>query len=296
MSGCRDDLIHSGGQINPRKKDLHMPFKTHKIKPGSVVDLESIDAHATPALAGSKQEERAAATELHTQNLTCLAEMQYRLWAENSRGVLIVLQGMDTSGKDGTVRHVMSTMNPQGVIVYSFKKPTEVERAHDFLWRIEQRTPRHGTIVVFNRSHYEDVGVVRVHNLVSERVWKQRYDQINAFEDRLVASGITVLKFFLHITKQEQKKRLEARLQNPDRRWKFSPSDIEERGYWGSYMEAYSEALTRCNTPEAPWFVIPADRKWYRNYAISTIVRYTLEHMNPAFPKSTIEPKHIKIP
>jgi PPK2 family polyphosphate:nucleotide phosphotransferase len=198
--------------------------------------------------------------------------------------VLIILQGMDTAGKDGTIRHVMSGLTPQGVRVTSFKAPTEEELAHDFLWRVHQAVPRHGDLGIFNRSHYEDVLVVRVHELVPRHVWKGRYEQINEFEKMLTENRTIILKFFLHISKQEQKDRLEARLKDPDRNWKLTLKDVQERQYWSDYCEAYEEALTRCSTEWAPWHIIPANHKWYRNLLVAEIIVKTLRDLDIKFP------------
>jgi PPK2 family polyphosphate:nucleotide phosphotransferase len=213
-------------------------------------------------------------------------DLAYRLYAENRRSVLLVLQGMDTSGKDGTIRTVTSGVNPQSCQVVPFKQPSAEELDHDFLWRIHQAVPRRGNIGIFNRSHYEDVLVVRVHKLVPEAQWHKRYDQINAFEELLVEGGITLLKCFLHVSKDEQKKRLQARLDDPDKRWKFNHGDLDERKLWDDYQRAYEDALTRCNTAHAPWYIVPADRKWYRNLVVSQILREALEKLNPKFPPS----------
>lgn len=219
------------------------------------------------------------------QEKESLSELQYRLYAEGSRAVLVVLQGMDTSGKDGVIRHVFSGINPQGCSVVSFKKPSEEELAHDYLWRIHRQVPAKGHIGVFNRSHYEDVLIARVRGLVAPRVWKKRYAQINAFERHLTQCGVTLLKCYLHISKAEQKKRLMARLADPGKRWKFNPQDLEERKLWGAYRRAYEEALTHCSSVEAPWYVIPADRKWVRDLALARLLRRTLDRMNPRYPR-----------
>ena len=224
-----------------------------------------------------------------------MQDLQYRLWAEKRRSVLVVLQGMDTAGKDGTIRHVFGALNPQGVRVEGFKQPTPEELAHDYLWRVHRKTPGHGRIVVFNRSHYEDVLVVRVHGLVPEDVWCWRYEEINAFERLLAGSGTTILKVFLHISKGEQKQRLQARLDEPDKLWKCSMGDLAERKRWAEYQEAYTDALSRCSTEHAPWFVVPADSKWYRNWSISSIVRRALEEMDPRPPRAEIDPSKVHI-
>jgi PPK2 family polyphosphate:nucleotide phosphotransferase len=220
--------------------------------------------------------------------------LQYRLYAERKRALLIVLQGLDTAGKDGTIRHVMSGVNPQGCKVTSFKVPTAEEAAHDFLWRIHKAVPEDGELGIFNRSHYEDVLVVRVHELVPKQVWSRRYDQINEFESILVRNGVRILKFFLHISKDEQRKRLLERLDDPNRHWKISESDFRERKFWNDYTDAYEHALTKCSTDRAPWFIIPANKKWFRNLAVSHILADTLEDMNPKFPPPTVDVSKIK--
>jgi PPK2 family polyphosphate:nucleotide phosphotransferase len=206
------------------------------------------------------------------------------LYAENQRSLLIVLQAMDTGGKDGTIKNVFSGVNPQGCQVWSFKKPSAEETSHDFLWRYHYRAPQRGMITIFNRSHYEDVLIVRVHNLVSEDVWRKRYHTINEFEQMLTFNNITVVKFYLHISKDEQKRRLESRLENPDKRWKFSSSDIQERRLWADYQLAFEEAINNCSTDYAPWYVVPANNKWYRNLVIARTLADTLEAMNPKYP------------
>ena len=206
------------------------------------------------------------------------------LYAENKHKVLIVLQAMDTGGKDGVIRHVFDGVNPQGVRVAAFKQPTPTELAHDYLWRVHQQTPGKGEVVIFNRSHYEDVLVVRVHNLVPEAVWRRRYEQINAFEKLLAEEGTTILKFYLHIDLDEQKERLQARLDDPAKRWKFAKGDLDERQRWPQYMAAYEEMLSKTSTEWAPWYIIPANRKWYRNLVISQIIVETLEGLAMSYP------------
>ncbi len=218
------------------------------------------------------------------ENTTASRQLAYRLYAENRRAVLLVLQGMDTAGKDGTIRTVMTGINPQSCQIVPFKQPSHTELDHDFLWRIHHAVPRRGNIGIFNRSHYEDVLVVRVHNLVSKAEWQGRYDRINDFEQLLGEGGITVVKCFLHISKDEQKERLQARLDNPEKRWKFSKADISERKLWDDYQRAYEDALTNCNTKHAPWHIIPSDRKWYRNMTVSGILLETLQQLDPQFP------------
>ena len=221
-------------------------------------------------------------------------ELQYRLHGEAGRSLLIILQGMDTSGKDGVIRHVMNVFNPQGCKVSSFKVPTQEEASHDFLWRIHRAAPARGEVAVFNRSHYEDVLVVRVHDLVPRAVWSKRYDEINAFERHMVEHGTTVLKFFLHISRKEQQERLLARLDDPLKRWKFSDADLVERKRWRDYQRAYEVALERCSTSFAPWYVIPADRKWYRDWAVSEIVSRALVDMDPQLPKVRLNVKRLR--
>lgn len=206
-----------------------------------------------------------------------LGEIQELLYAAQQNSILIVLQGMDTSGKDGTVSHVMSVVNPQGCRVNAFKAPTPEELAHDFLWRVHPQTPGKGMMEIFNRSYYEDVLVTRVHNLVPKDVWEQRYEQINAFEQLLASNGTLILKFFLYISKDEQEKRLQAREDDPDKRWKMSPGDYVEREYWDDYIKAYENVLVKCSTAYAPWYIIPANHKWYRNLAVAKVLADTLQ-------------------
>lgn len=219
------------------------------------------------------------------ENAAAIGELAYRLYAEDRRAVLLVLQGMDTSGKDGTIRSVLTDVSPFGCTVAAFKAPSSEELAHDFLWRIHKAAPRRGQIGVFNRSQYEDVLVVRVHSLVPESEWRTRYDRINAFEQNLTAGQTTLVKCFLHISKDEQKKRLEARLNDPTKRWKFNPDDLAERRRWGDYRVAAEEMLTRCNTEYAPWHIVPSDRKWHRNLVVSRLLRESLEKLNPQYPQ-----------
>jgi len=225
-----------------------------------------------------------------------LRELQEVLWAESKHTLLVVLQAMDGGGKDGTIEHVMHGVNPQGCQVTSFKVPTAEELSHDYLWRIHKAVPRRGYIGIFNRSHYEDVLVVRVHNLVPEEVWQQRYDQINHFEKLLAAAGTTILKFFLYISKEEQKERFEARLRDPQKNWKFSIGDVEERGYWDDYMRAYEEALSRCSTPWAPWYIVPANHKWYRDLVVCQIIIEALEKLDMHYPPPLPDADKIVIP
>ena len=251
------------------------------VEPGEDADLDHRPTRSTEGAPGDKEITEAACDVLVAR----LADLQQRLWAEHRRSLLLVLQALDTGGKDGTIRHVLWGVNPQGVDVAGFKVPTEIERAHDFLWRIHQKVPGDGHIGVFNRSHYEDVLVVRVDELVPEDVWRPRFDRIRAFEEGLVADGTTIVKCYLHISRDEQKERFQARLDEPHKRWKFSQADLDVRSKWDDYRVAYEEAITRTSTADAPWYVIPADRKWYRNWAVLNILVAALEEMDPQFPE-----------
>jgi PPK2 family polyphosphate:nucleotide phosphotransferase len=260
------------------------------VKSGSRIKLSDREADSTPGFpSAARMGKHDSPKDLGEEQLEELREklagLQYRLWAERRRSVLLVLQGMDTSGKDGVVRHVITGMNPSGCRVVSFKKPSEEENGHDFLWRIHRQSPTRGEIVVFNRSHYEDVLVTRVRGLVPDEVWKARYGQINEFEELLSESGTTIVKCYLQISKKEQKERLLARLADPEKNWKFDPQDVEERKCWGEYTKAYEEALARCSTRVAPWLIVPADKKWYRNWAIARVLVEVMEKMDPRPPK-----------
>lgn len=249
------------------------------VPPGTPIRLAELD----PRHVDGKWKKKSAGKQVE-KNVVALPDLAYRLYAEDRRALLLVLQGMDTAGKDGTIRCVMSGINPQSCQVVSFKQPSVEELDHDFLWRIHRAVPRRGHIGIFNRSQYEDVLVVRVHKLVPEAEWKSRYERINEFEKLLTEGGLTILKCFLHISKKEQRERLQARLDTPNKRWKFSHGDIDERKLWDDYQRAYEDALTKCNTEHAPWHIIPADRKWYRNLVISRLMRDTLERMDPQYP------------
>lgn len=257
--------------------------------PGAGAILPGIDPRSTPGV------EDRADTEAGTSDLLDrLDSLQERLWVEGTRSLLVVLQAMDTGGKDGTTSHVFRAMNPAGVEVASFKKPTEEELAHHFLWRIEKRLPHPGEIVIFNRSHYEDVLVVRVHELVPEDVWSARYEEINEWEARVIEAGTTIVKVFLHISYDEQRERLLARLEDPDKHWKFNEGDIDERARWEDYQAAYEDAIARCSTDAAPWFIVPADRKWYRNWAVANLLSETLEQLNPQYPRPELDVPRLK--
>jgi PPK2 family polyphosphate:nucleotide phosphotransferase len=239
--------------------------------------------------------DRAAAEEATKDCAKAINTLQDALWAEGSRALLVILQGIDTSGKDGTVRGVFNKCGPLGVNVTAFGRPSEEELAHDFLWRIHMAAPNKGMIGVFNRSQYEDVLVVKVRGLAPADVVERRYEQINAFEKHLTENGTTVLKFMLNISKDEQKERLQARLDEPDANWKFNPSDLEDRALWDEYQRAYEIALDRCSTEHAPWRVVPADRKWQRNAIVASVVHKTLEDMSPKYPKPDWKPSDFKI-
>src|SRR5688572_26735793 len=217
-----------------------------------------------------------------------MSELQYRLYAERKNGLLIVFQGIDTSGKDSTIRHVISAFNPQSCAVKAFKEPTAEDLSHDFLWRIHKRAPSRGEIVVFNRSHYEDIIQPRVHKTIHKSIWSQRYEHINAFERCLSDNSIKIIKFFLHISKEEQRTRLEERMNDPSKQWKASESDITERKFWNNYTVAYQDIINRCSNLWAPWYIIPANKKWFRNLLVALIIVDTLERMKPKFPKPTI--------
>ncbi|HJW61510.1 MAG TPA: polyphosphate kinase 2 family protein [Actinomycetota bacterium] len=257
--------------------------------PAGPVDLSALDTRATPGFDGDKAAGKAELDALGPR----LSDLQERLHAEGvsggSRSLLLVLQGMDTAGKGGVVRHVIGQVDPQGCEIASFKAPTKEELAHDFLWRIRRRLPGPGKLGVFDRSHYEDVLVVRVHGLVPRSTWSRRYAAINRFEARLVTDQIRVVKVFLHTSKEEQRQRLLARLDDPTKHWKFNPRDVDERAFWGDYQEAYAAALERCNSDAAPWYRVPADRKWYRNWAVASLLVEQLEDMKLTWPRADFD-------
>ena len=267
--------------------------KQYRVRPGHKLRWEDVNSGDTGPF--DKKEEALDKTEESIQQIDLLQE---RLFAEGTRGLLIVLQGIDTSGKDGTIRHVMRGLNPQGCRVTSFKEPTPEELGHDFLWRVHRHVPAKGVIGIFNRSHYEDVLVTRVHDLITGREAEKRFRVINDFERILAENGTVVVKFFLAISKEEQRRRLQARLDDPQKRWKFSPNDLAERGYWDRYMKAYSEAISATSTKRAPWYLIPANHEWYRNYLVAKIIAATLGEMDPKYPadRSGIDTRKIVIP
>jgi PPK2 family polyphosphate:nucleotide phosphotransferase len=260
-----------------------------RVKPGSRVRLERLDAGATYG------RDKATAVVATAREMERLRSLQDRLWAEAKKSVLVVLQGIDAAGKDGTIAKVMEAFNPQGCPVSSFKVPTPEELGHDFLWRIHKRTPRKGEIAIFNRSHYEDVLVVRVHDIVPRKVWSTRYEQINEFEETLAKNGTTIVKFFLTIDREEQRQRFQERYDDPKKRWKFSLGDLEERKLWDDYQAAFDEALSKTSTATAPWYVIPANRNWFRNLAVATILADTMADLKPAYPPAPDLPANLVI-
>jgi PPK2 family polyphosphate:nucleotide phosphotransferase len=261
---------------------------TLRVPPGAV-DLSAYDTRATPGFTGTKDDGKTALAALESD----VSDWQERLYAEGrqdgQRSVLLVLQGMDTSGKGGVIRHGAGLMDPQGLRITSFKAPTPAEKRRGFLWRIRQSLPGPGLIGIFDRSHYEDVLIARVRNLVAPPVWNRRYSQINDFEQELAESGVRIVKCFLHISSEEQKVRLAARLDDPTKYWKYNPGDIDERELWPAYTEAYEAVLERCNTDAAPWYVIPSDRKWYRNWAVTTLLLETLQDLDPQWPEADFD-------
>ena len=258
-----------------------MDLSRYHFEPGTAPQLNERDCDDREAFAGEKEEGK----ELHLELNQRLEELQELLYAEKKHKLLVVLQAMDAGGKDSTIRHVFDGVNPQGVKVASFKKPTDKELAHDYLWRVHRHTPARGEIAIFNRSHYEDVLVVRVENLIPEERWRRRYRQIREFERMLAEEGVTIRKFFLHISKDEQKERFQDRLDQPHKNWKFSVGDLAVRAKWDQYHEAFEEALTETNTAEAPWTIVPANRKWIRNLIVSRVMIEALEGLNMEWPE-----------
>lgn len=257
-----------------------LDVSNYRVSDGSSFDLSQHDPNAKKGFEGGKGDGKTALPALKRQ----LSELQRRLWAESKQSLLVVIQATDTGGKDGTIRHVFSGVNPQGVHVRGFAAPSADELAHDYLWRVHRHTPEDGAITIFNRSHYEDVLVVRVRNLVPETRWERRYHHIREFERMLSDEGTRIIKLFLNISKDEQRQRLEARLDEPKKNWKFNRGDLEDRALWDDYREAYQRAISETATDYAPWFVVPANRKWYRNLVVSSILIETLEDMNPRYP------------
>jgi PPK2 family polyphosphate:nucleotide phosphotransferase len=260
-----------------------------RVTPGDRVDLSKLDPGDTHGF--DKERGKDAIDGL----LDRLTELQERLWAEQQRSVLVVLQGIDAAGKDGTIRKVMTAFNPQGCPVSSFKVPSTEELAHDFLWRIHKRVPAKGEVGIFNRSHYEDVLVVRVHDIVPKKVWSGRYDHIVEFEESLTENGTTIVKFFLYIDKDEQRERFQARYDDPTKRWKFALRDLDERKRWDDYIAAYEDALSKTSTDAAPWYVIPANHKWFRDLAVASILEATLDDLDPQYPPGEDLPEKLVI-
>jgi PPK2 family polyphosphate:nucleotide phosphotransferase len=265
-------------------------LEQHRLASSDAIQLTEV-----PTRADLFHSDRKAAEKEFEKLRDELADWQQRLYAHGRHRLLVVLQAMDAGGKDGTIRNVFQGVNPQGVRVSSFKAPTSIELAHDFLWRIHQQAPPSGMITVFNRSHYEDVLVVRVEGLAPRKVWEARYEQINQFEKMLADTGTTILKFYLHISKDEQRERFQDRIDKPHKNWKFSHADLEKRKQWEDYMAAYQAALHHCSTEWAPWYVIPSDQKWYRNLAIARVLVGTMRELNPEYPTSAAEISGLKV-
>lgn len=259
------------------------------VEPGSRVQLADADADRSFEW---EKDDAERVLETHRKRLE---ELQYKLYADGRFAVLIVLQAIDAGGKDGTIRHVMTAFNPQGCTVTSFKAPSTEELRHDFLWRVHRHVPPRGTIGVFNRSHYEDVLIVRVNNLVPRAVWSERYAQINGFERLLIANNVRIVKFLLHISKDEQRRRFEDRLRKPHKQWKFHPADLETRKQWDDYQQAFEAMLAHCSTEHAPWYLIPADRKWFRDLAVSQVLLSEFDKLPLAFPKPGYDPATIRV-
>ena len=252
-----------------------------RVKPGHKVVLADWSTDTTDGFEGTTEDRTALLTSLNQR----LGDLQQMLYAESKHKVLVVLQGMDTSGKDGTIKHVFHTINPLGVRVANFKRPNDVELAHDYLWRVHEQAPRNGRITIFNRSHYEDVLVVRVNELVPTKIWQRRFEHIRGFEQMLADEGTTIIKVFLHISKDEQRARLQERLDNPAKHWKFEHGDVTERAHWDTYTEAYEQAISETSTDDAPWFIIPGDHKWYRNLVVSQLLVDKLTSLNMRYPE-----------
>jgi PPK2 family polyphosphate:nucleotide phosphotransferase len=260
------------------------------VKPESKIRLKHFD----PGYCGKNESHKSALSEIQ-ENLEKMDRLQYRMYAEDKHSLLIVLQGLDAAGKDGVVRHVLTGMNPEGCVCSNFKQPTKEELAHDFLWRVHPHVPARGSVAIFNRSHYEDVLVARVHQLVPEKVWSKRYDQINDFE-RLIASenNTAILKFFLHISKEEQLDRFKKRLDDPARQWKISDSDYKEREYWGDYTNAFEDVFNKTSTEHAPWFIVPSNHKWFRDLVISQIIVRQMEDLDMQLPEPSVNLAEIR--
>ncbi|TWU46892.1 polyphosphate kinase 2 family protein [Rubripirellula reticaptiva] len=264
-------------------------IKRHRVEPGKAAKLKSISTDDTGDV-----KNKAEAKEITADLTKEIRDLQYRMFVEQKQSLLVVLQAPDAAGKDGLIRKVLGQMNPQGCRTYPFKVPSEIERAHDFLWRIHKCTPAKGMVSIFNRSHYEDVLVVRVEDLVPKSVWSKRYNIINQFESNLAAAGTRILKFYLHISPAEQLERFKKRLDNPDKHWKLNAGDYTARDKWDAYRESYEDAIEKCNSDESPWFVIPADNKWYRDASVAGIVHQTLTDMNPQMPPVDVDLDEIR--
>lgn len=262
-------------------------LEKYRVKPGTDVVLRKIDTDERELFLDGGKDESTAAFDVLQDELKVLQRM---LYAQNKHRLLVVIQAMDTGGKDGCIRSVFSRIDPQGVNVRSFKKPTEEELAHDFLWRVHEKVPRNGQMVIFNRSHYEDIVAVKVKKIFEDKVWKRRFRHVVEFERMLAEEGTTIVKIFLHISREEQKKRLESRLVNPEKHWKFNPDDLKDRVLWDDFMETYGEVFTKTSTEHAPWYIIPADRKWYRNLVVARIIVDTLKGLNLSFPNVSWDP------
>ncbi|MEY3395146.1 MAG: hypothetical protein RL346_1382 [Verrucomicrobiota bacterium] len=271
---------------------VHGALERYLVKPGAKVDLAKIDSDERALFQqGSKDESMKAFDKLRDE----LQELQKVLYAQNKHRILLVLQAMDTGGKDGCVKHVFSRIDPQGIHVRSFKKPTEEELARDFLWRVHKKVPRNGEMVIFNRSHYEDILAVKVKKLLPDKVWKQRYQHIVDFERMLAEEGTTIVKIYLHISKDEQKRRILSRLDNPDKHWKFHPDDLQDRALWNDFMKTYEDLLSRTSAPHAPWYVVPANRKWYRNLCVARIMVDTMRKLKMKLPTVNWDPASIAV-
>ncbi len=273
-----------------------MPVKgaleRYLVKPGAKVDFGKVDSGEKSLFQGSGKEDfEIPFDELQYQ----LQQLQKVLYAQNKHRILVVMQAMDTGGKDGCIKHVFSRIDPQGIHVRSFKKPSEAELARDFLWRVHARVPRNGELVIFNRSHYEDIVAVRVKKIFPDEVWKRRQQHVIDFEKMLAEEGTTIVKIFLHISKDEQKRRLESRLENPAKHWKINPDDLVDRARWDEFMTAYEDVISKTSTASAPWYVVPADRKWYRNLCVARIMLDTMQRLDMEFPPINWDPAAIRI-
>ncbi len=267
-------------------------LEKYVVKPGSNVDLGKLDPGDKSLFDdGGKEDSWSSFDELQDE----LQHLQKLVYAQNKHRILVVIQAMDTGGKDGCVKHVFSRIDPQGIDVQAFKKPSEEELAHDFLWRVHKKVPRNGQLVIFNRSHYEDIVAVKVKKLASEKVWKRRFRHIVEFERMLAEEGTTIVKIFLHISKEEQKERLESRLENPDKHWKFNPDDLKDRALWSDFMKTYEDVLSKTSTEDAPWYVVPSNRKWYRNLIVARIMVDTLKKLDMKFPEIDWDPANIEV-